>query len=380
MDKTLPTVCQVLHSLTVGGAEVLAREYATQAAGNFNTVFACLDEVGTIGDELRQQGYVVTQLGRRAGVDYRAARRLARFCRKHDVDLIHAHQYTPFFYASFSRGLGGRMPVLFTEHGRHFPDLRRPRRVFANQFLLKRQDRVVAVGEQVKQALVDNEGIPASRIQVIYNGIDINAFRAEPKVREAVRRELGLEASETAVLQVARLNALKDHATAVRAMAQLKDDPSIRLYLVGDGEERGQIERMIAEANLSKSVTMLGLRTDVQRLMSAADMFLLTSVSEGIPLTLIEAMATSVPCVATNVGGIAEVVVDGETGLLSSPGDETSIAASIRTLARQEDTRRRLGIQGRARAERLFSDTLMHAAYQDVYRDMVANGLPSVPA
>ncbi len=313
-----PVICQVLHSLNVGGAEVLAREFAVRSAQDFTTVFACLDRIGTIGQQLREAGYRVELLGRRDGFDYQVSRTLAKFCRANNVSVMHAHQYAPFFYSAVSRWPRRRPPILFTEHGRSFPDFRRPKRVFANKFLLGHGDRVVAVGQHVRRALIENEGIEAARVDVIYNGIDVEAYQQSRTNRLSARQELGLSDTDVVAIQVARLNPLKDHRTAIRAMQRLSaSHPNIRLLLVGEGEEMPAIEQMIANAGLQPTVRLLGLREDVAYLLTAADVFLLTSVSEGIPLTLIEAMATGLPCVATNVGGVPEVVVDGETGLLS---------------------------------------------------------------
>src|SRR5262249_8353982 len=152
-----------------------------------------------------------------------------------------AHQYTPYFYASAARLLGGRAPILFTEHGRPFPDLPNKKRLIANRLLLRRRDRVVAVGEAVRQALRQNEGIPAGRIGVVYNGIDFEPFRRAADRAEA-RRELGAGPDDFAVIQVARLDPLKDHATALRALEQaVRRLPGLRLALVGDGPERASI-------------------------------------------------------------------------------------------------------------------------------------------
>src|SRR5262245_55930534 len=186
-----PTVCQLLHSLTVGGAEVLAARIGRQLRGRYRFVFACLDELGLLGEQLRAEGFAVHVLDRQPGVDWRLTWRLARLLRSEEVDLVHAHQYTPFFYSLAARLLYRRPPVLFTEHGRAYPDSPRRKRMIANRLLLERRDRVVGVGESVRRALIDNEGIPAERVGVIYNGIDAAAF-ADRGDRAEVRRELGL--------------------------------------------------------------------------------------------------------------------------------------------------------------------------------------------
>src|SRR5437588_8382200 len=233
------TVCQLLHSLNVGGAEVLAARLARRLRGTFRFVFACLDEVGPLGEELRAEGFPVEVLGRKAGLDWACPLRLARLLRRERVDVLHAHQYTPFFYGLAARLPGPRRPILFTEHGRHQPDYPRPKRMLANRLLLSRRDRVVGVGAAVRQALIVNEGLPARRVAVLYNGIDVDAFAAAGADRAAARRELRADdrrdagTTELVLLQIARLDYLKDHATAVRTLARVvAEAPHARLVLV----------------------------------------------------------------------------------------------------------------------------------------------------
>src|SRR5262249_41513611 len=137
------TVCQVLHSLCVGGAEVLATRLARRLRSDYRFVFLCLDDLGSLGEELRREGFTVEVLGRRPGFDSRLIWRMACFLRREQVDLLHAHQYAPFFYGIAARLLWRRPPLLFTEHGRTFPDYPRSKRILANRLFLERRDRVV---------------------------------------------------------------------------------------------------------------------------------------------------------------------------------------------------------------------------------------------
>jgi glycosyltransferase involved in cell wall biosynthesis len=366
------SICQVLHSLGIGGAEVLAARLARQLGKAYRFVFVCLDECGTLGEQLQEEGFTVAVLHRRAGLDWRAAFRLARWLRRQRVDLVHAHQYTPFFYAVAARWLGRRAPVLFTEHGRHFPDYPRRKRILANRFLLGRRDRVIGVGQAVRQAVIANEGIAPQRVDVIYNGVDMNPFfRAVPD-RTSLRSEMGCGPDDLVLLQVARLDYLKDHATALRTLQNvLAHKPGARLVLVGDGPQRSKIEEEMKRRDLGGRVVFLGQRGDVARLLSAADVFLLTSISEGIPLTVIEAMSAGVPVVATRVGGVGEIVIEGTTGLLAPAGDDRALAEHVLRLAAAPELRRRLGDEGRARARAVFSEEQMHAGYERVYREML---------
>jgi glycosyltransferase involved in cell wall biosynthesis len=355
----------------MGGAEVLAARIGRQLAKDFRIVFACLDDLGTLGGELRDQGFPVHVLGRRPGLDWRCSWRLAKLLRQEQVDVIHAHQYTPFFYSLIARLLCRRPSILFMEHGRTFPDYPRRKRMIANRLLIERRDRVVAVGEAVRQALIHNEGIPPTKVEVVYNGIDLSAYANGCAHRQAVRREIGVGDQDLVLFQVARLDPLKDHATAIRTMEHVvRRRGDARLILVGEGPEMEKTQQLVSQLNLSANVRFLGLRKDVGRLLGAADQFLLTSVSEGIPLAVIEGMAAGLPVVATRVGGMGEVVEDGQTGLLAPSGDAAALATSVLRIAADPALGRQMGQRGRERAYAVFSEGQMVASYAQRFREM----------
>jgi glycosyltransferase involved in cell wall biosynthesis len=368
-----PTICQVLHSLQVGGAEVLAARLARQLQGDYRFLFVCLDKLGSLGEELQREGFPVEVLNRRPGLDWHSTFRLARLLRRENVALLHAHQYTPYFYALTARWLRGRIPVLFTEHGRHFPDYPRRKRIIANWLLLSRRDRVVGVGEAVRRALIANEGIAAERIEVIYNGVDLEPCLPRNSDRDSARQEMGVGPHDLMVIQVARLDYLKDHLTGLRALehvtARRRD---VRLVLVGEGPEREKIEAEVRQRRLTEQVRLLGLRSDVGRLVSASDVFLLTSISEGIPLTVIEAMGAELPVVSTRVGGVSEIVVDGQTGLLAPAKDDRTLAEHLLSLAAEPARRRQMGHLGGERARAMFCERRMHAEYVRLYEEMIS--------
>lgn len=367
-----PVVCQVLHSLNIGGAEVLAARLARKLSDRFEFIFACLDDCGPLGEQLQSEGFHLEFLARKPGLDLGCAWRLSQLCRRWNVDVVHAHQYTPFTYAMLSGIRPLRPPVLFTEHGRPFPDVPRQKRIIFNRLMLRRRDRVVGVGEAVRQALIRNEGMPVARVTVIYNGVDLESIAAVEAQRDQVRQEFDLAPSDFVLMQVARLDVLKDHATAIRTLHHLvKQCPEVRLVLVGEGPEQGMIERELRAHNLQPYVRLLGLRRDVPRLLAAADAFLLTSVTEGIPVTFIEAMARRLPIVSTAVGGVSEVVQDGVTGLLAPLGDDRSLAEAVMQLVHDARLGRQLGAAGRQRAEQMFAEEKMHDAYARQYEEML---------
>ena len=289
-----PTICHVIHTLDYGGAQILVDMLMRQMDG-YRSVVAVLDDVGEIGAQLADDGFTVEHIQRQSGIDRQCARVLREFADREGASLFHAHQYTPFFQCMLSRGLLGGRPIVFTEHGRHFPDLPSRKRSIVNRLLLRRSDRLIGVGEAVRLALIQNEGLPANRVEVVYNGVDLEALaKPSPGARKKIRQELELKPDQFVLTQVARLHQLKDHQTALRAIAgAVRAVPHLHLLIVGDGEERAAIEQGVKDLELQKYVTLTGTRTDIADVLAAADCFLLTSISEGIPLTIIEAMARS---------------------------------------------------------------------------------------
>ena len=376
-NRPRPTIAHVLHRLDIAGAEVLAAELARRLSRQFRFVFICLDGGGPLAEQLSGEGFDVITFKRQPGLDVRLIRSLRSSITDHAIDLIHAHQYTPFFYTAAARLLRlgpAHPPIIFTEHGRHYPDQRKTRRVFANRLLLRCHDRVTAVGRFVKQALVNNEAIAAGRIDVIYNGVDPSRFRSgDSEQRAAVRQSLGIEPDAPLVLQVARFHPVKDHATAVRSFARVTStNAPAHLLLAGDGATRSDIEQLTNSLGLTSRVHFLGVRTDIPHLMAAADVFLLSSESEGLCVTLLEAMAAALPIVATAVGGNGEVVVDGQTGLLSPRGCDEALATNLTAMLSDPQRSRQMGRAGSDRLLAHFTQQKMHSAYADLYQTMLA--------
>lgn len=371
MSATDVTICQLLLSLELGGAEVLAARIARQLRDDYRFVFVCLETMGRLGEELRADGFPVHVLDKRPGIHWKTIRGLRSLIRQEGIDLVHAHHYGPFFYGAMARLPWGRPPVVLTEHGRHFPDRVQRTHLLVNRLLLGRDDRLFGVGDGVRLALIDNEGFPRERVGVIYNGIDTAAFGDVGRLRQEARHELQLRPDDFVILQAARLDPIKDHATAIRAMARVATTRSdIRLLLAGEGSSASEIDALIDALDLRSHVLRLGLRADVDRMLAAADVVLLSSVSEGIPLSLIEGMAAGLPVLATSVGGIPEVVEDGRTGLLVPAGDDEALARQILGLAEDPARREQMGHLGRDRASALFCEDRMIGEYDRTYREM----------
>jgi glycosyltransferase involved in cell wall biosynthesis len=355
----------------VAGAEVLVAEIVRQLAGEVLSTIFCLDAVGPLGEGLRAEGVDVICLGRRPGRDLRVGLRLARESRLRGIELLHAHQYTPFFYAALAKmALGrSRLGLIFTEHGRHFPDVVPRLRRAVNRVLLARiTDRVTAVSDFSRQSLARNEGFGDWPITVIENGIEVERYGSLAD-RAAQRDQAGLDPTRRYVAAVARFHPVKDHATLLHGFSTVAAvHPETDLLLVGDGPLRGELERLVRELGIEARVRFLGVRSDVADLLRAADVFALTSLSEAASLTLLEAMASSVPVVVTAVGGNSEIVRDGVDGLLVPRRDAVAVGRALATLLRDPATAQEMGAAGRARVEARYRLETTIAAYRDLYR------------
>lgn len=349
-DVPIP-IAFVLHVMQVAGAEVLVAETIRRLGPKLQPVVICLDAIGQLGETMRAEGVEVMSLDRRPGLDVGLSRRLAAILRDRHIRVVHAHQYTPFFYAALAKPLvGHRTWLMLTEHGRHYPDVVSAKRRLTNRFVLSRlADEVNAVAAFSAKALHEQDGFPEP-IGVIENGIDVLAYDP-PADRAAAKRHVGLDPARRHVACIARFHPVKDHAMLLRAFARTAAVVAdVDLILAGDGQLRPDLEAQARALGIDARVSFLGVRRDVPDLLRAADVFALTSVSEGASITLLEAMASGVPSVVTRVGGNPELVRDGEDGLLVPRGDDEAAAQALVRLLTDHGLRARLGASARQRA------------------------------
>lgn len=363
----------VLHVMQVAGAEVLTREMIRRLAGRITPTILCLDSVGRIGEELVRDGVDLLCFHRRPGRDWSVSRRMAAAIRARNLDILHAHQYSPFFYAALAKVLCSRSPrLILTEHGRHYPDRVSPIRRAANRLVLDRlADAVTACCHFSAQGLSRTDGFAGGRIEIIENGIEVERYGPTGD-RHTVKKSLGLEADRRYVIHVARHHPVKDQATLLRGFAAAVPHlPGVDLLMVGDGPLRAELENLAVELRVPDRVRFLGIRTDIPELMRAADVFALTSLSEAASLTLLEAMASGLPAVVTAVGGNPEIVRHEREGLLFPRGDAAGCAAAFRRMFHEPKLAARLGAAGRERVmERYRLDHTVEAYYR-LYRRLV---------
>ncbi len=380
MTDPRPTIGHVVHRLDLAGADQLAADVARTLADRYRFIFLSLGPTGVLGQQLIGLDHKVIQLRAsakpaRLGPGPICAVRLRQAIARYRIDLLHAHQFAPCFAAGVARCRARRPPILYTDHGRPLDDRRRPARALACRSLLRDSDHITAAAEHVRDALQLFESIDPARITIIPTGIDPERFDHGSDDERAVARQLlKLGHTERVIIHVARFAPEKDHETALRAFARVHDQlPDARLVLVGDGPTRPAIEQLAWDLGVADHCLFLGQRHDVDALLPGADVCLLSSLAEGVAPTLLEAMAGRLPVVATSVGGNAEVVVHGSTGLLCPPRDTHTLAHNLTLLLRDPDLRQRMGTAARQRVEQRFTRRAMLNAYAQIYDKMLSS-------
>ena len=362
-------VLHVLNTLQTGGAETLTLNLARAFDRNrFDLLVASLGDDGEIGAQLRDAGIPTFTLGRRSGIDPGLLAQLVRLCRAEAVDVVHTHNVAPWLYAGPAARLAGAA-LCHTEHSNLFPAQRAL--WHAERALATLTRAVICDGESVRRQLIEQQKLPARKVLTIHNGVDLAAHSGEAlTIAElaALRRSAGITGAGPLIGTVARLEPVKDQATLLRALVPvLAGEPGAQLCLVGDGSQRAALQRQAAAAGLADKVFFLGRRADVAQLLPMFDVFVLSSTSEGLPLTLLEAMAAGLPCVATDVGAVSEAIVDGLTGALVAPGDAPALAAALLALLRDPGLARQRGARGQQRARAHFDLRVMTRRYQDLW-------------
>lgn len=337
-------VLYLAQHLTMGGAEELLRQVATRLpADRFEVVVGCLTREGIIGSELRRAGVRVVLLPGEPGPrSPRAFRRLLRFIRAERPEIVHTFLLTAGLYGRLAAWLA-RVPAIY--HTEQNVYVAKPRRhVHFERFLAARTTRIIACCRAVADFYQQQVGPDPRRLDVIYNAVDFSALRLLPD-RDQVRAELGYQPDDLVMGCLGRLADQKGHDVLLDAMAQLRSDEKLHLFLAGEGPRRNELERQAARLGLAQRIQFLGVRRDRDVLYTAMDVFVLPSRWEGLSLALVEAAGSGLPIITTSVGGNPEVVQGGPGTWLVQPDDRAGLREALALAG--ADIRERHGAGGR---------------------------------
>jgi len=352
-------IAHVVDSMEVGGAETLVAQMCRlqREQGHDPSVYA-IGPLGPLGEQMCTDGFVVRpHVGRRL-MD--STRNFYRLFKELQPDVVHLHNPTPTIYAGAAARKAGVPSIVSTRHSLVAP----PRKLMvetkyaiASTFC----DWVVGICDATASNVKNAHSAPARKVVRVYNG-------AAPMPRTA-QAQLPAKSGFTLVY-VGRLAPVKNHGLLLHAFAvALQSRSDLRLWMVGDGSERDALEHLAAELGVSEQITFWGQQMDVAPFLSAADGFIMSSQSEGLPMSLLQAFSLGLPAIVTDVGGMAEAVRLAQAGYIVPPTSTAEMAAAILRLADNDAERAQFAHNGLQAFQKHFSLATMVDAYMELYRN-----------
>lgn len=349
-------VCHVSNSLKTGGLERVLAGLATHTDLNeCNLTFVALNEEGRFADEIRKTGAVVQTIG--SPNRWHMVHQLKKFFCEHRFDIVHTHNIYPHIYGTLAARLAGVPSVINTRHGQRSGHGWKSKILF--RLASYWADRIVAVSDDAANLCTDEDGIAKKKVVRIWNGIDTTDF--------AFRGSSGMPIA----VCVARLAPEKDLGNLIRAIAiAIQSTPNLKLRIIGDGGLRSKLEKLAIEEKILHAVEFLGERSNVPELLADCGFYVSSSLSEGISLTILEAMAVGLPVIATHVGGNPEIVIESETGMLVPVASPPSLAKAMVEMCNRSIDWERMGRAGRDRVTEFFDVRTMASNYVALYRTL----------
>jgi glycosyltransferase involved in cell wall biosynthesis len=358
---------QVVYSLFQAGSERVACDLAMRVdPSRLRSSVCALALGGPLAETLKAAAIPSYVVGCEPGLQWRVIRKLYRLFRDTRVDLVQTHHFKQLFYS----GIGARLAGAALVHVEHeYFSLQAPKIKRYLRAMGMLCHRIVTVGDEVKEFLVRDVRLPRSKVSVISNGVDVEFYVPRPRI---AREALGLRPNGRLIGHVARLEAEKDQASLLHAFRTVSHVyPDARLVMVGDGSRRDELQCLAAALGIIERVDFLGSRKDVAELLPHLDVFVLSSLNEGLPLSILEAMACARPVVATAVGEVPLVVRDGVTGLTVPPGDSMALARAVMVLLEQRAWATAMGRAARQLIEDNFSLARTVGHYEALYESLL---------
>jgi glycosyltransferase involved in cell wall biosynthesis len=362
-------IAHVLSSFARGGQECVALDLARlQRAAGHEVLALSISRgpEGPVAAALRAVGTLAVTIAKAPRVDPSLPLRLAAHLRRHRVDVVHTHNPHALIYGAPAAWLAGAVAI----HSKHGMNPGSARRLWLRRAAAHLVDAYVAVTPSLATRAAEQSDCDSSRLRVISNGIDTLRFAPSVVGRRKVREELGISDGAWVVGTVGRLAPEKDQALLIDAMAPLLSKDR-QLLIVGDGVERDALQARIAALPEGRYVRMLGERDDVEAILAACDAFALTSRTEGLPLVLLEAMATGLPVLSTAVGGIPDLIKHEVTGFLSPAGARPPLTSRLAALSIDDALSGRIGKAARVEILQHHSVDQMATAYGKLYESIL---------
>ena len=362
-------ILYLIWSLDLGGAEQVVIDLARHIdRAQFEPVVCCLYDKGRSAPSVEKEGIPVIALGSKS--DALLVPALFRLIRSWKIDLVHTHLFHANLWGRISAECAG-VPVICSEHG--MDTWRGPFHLTMDRCLARVSKRIIFVSKAVKQFYTERNPCLKGRGCVLYNGVEIEKFQAKG-LGEEVRQSLGLRESHRVLGIVGRLVPEKSHVDFIEVIQSLSRElEDIVGLIVGEGELLSQLEQLVKRRGIEDRIMFLGYRSDMPRIYQAMDVFVTTSLREGFPLSVLEAMAAGIPIVATDVGGIPECIKDGEEGLLVPASDPMAAAQAVLKVLTDSALRDTLVANARRRVRASFSVQAMVKNHESLYREILTS-------
>lgn len=378
-----PRILHVRFTLLRGGAEehVLSLASAAHQYGFEAYLAGAAPLLETMAQELEQSGVHQVPIELPTPSNWLSfAAKLAATLRREKIDLVHCHSVIATLCVLPIVRACGKIPIVETCHGREYW---RIGKAFKGSFWIDRQasrliDRIIAVSEATAQFLQEEKGIATRKIEVIHNGRDLTSLMpATALERERARSQFNLDKKPT-LLMLGRLSEEKGHAVLLDSLKLLRHQGCLPVVMfAGAGPLEEELRARCSQEGLDKQVRFLGYRPDLQRVLAATDLVVMPSISEGLPLAAIEALGAGLPVIATNTGGIPEVVIDDRTGLLVPCQDPERLSQAILRVLSDKELAQRLGREGRRFVELHFDVRIQVERTMKLYSDVMTGRVPS---
>ncbi|MDP5030981.1 glycosyltransferase [Paraglaciecola sp.] len=330
-------VMHLTYDMRIGGTEMVIKNIIESCdTEKFVMSIFCIEKpIGPWGLDLQSSGIQISAKSRKPGFDTSLITFIRKHLKQNNIDVIHCHQYTPWVYGVLA-AFGLKTKVIFTEHGRFYPDSSSWKRKLVNPWLCKITDHITSISKATKQALIDFENIPKDQIQVIYNGIKPLAY-SENEVT-LLKQKFKISENAKILGTVARLDPIKNQCMMVEAFSiVLRKFPSTYLFIVGDGDERQKLENLVDTLQIRKNVIFTGYIFKPANYIAMMDIFLLSSLSEGTSMTLLEAMSLGKPSVVTDAGGNSEIIINRLNGFTTENDNSAAFADAIEAILNKHD-------------------------------------------
>jgi sugar transferase (PEP-CTERM/EpsH1 system associated) len=366
-------VMHVVNQLAVGGTEKNVLKVATQLTEGMEHCICCIRgaDASLVADELRPEQVIALNLPSAPFSFF--VPKLVRAIRECKPDIVHSRNWGAI-EAVLAARIAGVPVAIHSEHGYEVESVTSTplRQRWMRRLVVATADAVFAVSRELRDFHARQAGVPEQRVRVLYNGVDTHRFSPNPIVREQTRAALGLSPQDFVIGAVGRMVPIKDYDTLIKAVSALHGkNGTFKLLLLGDGPELPRLRELAQNLLGTGGFISLGRCKNVPEVLPAMDVFVQTSLNEGMSNTILEAMATGLPVVVTRVGGNTEIVEEGKTGWMFQPGDAEHLSEILYAISSDVPARQLSGQAARQRIQHKFSDERMLENYRELYLELL---------